>query len=110
MLPSSRSASAAAPGFPGPNEALPLSRVPVGGHRRVVIVTGPARHELEHEGLLPGSVVVVKARTPLGGPLIVELGRTRLALSVDVAAGVSTVPATGATDSVTISLIPDLTG
>lgn len=71
---------------------VPLARVPIGEPRVVVDVAGPVRDELEHEGILPGSILVVRTRTPLGGPLIVELGRTRIALSVDVAARVSTVP------------------
>jgi len=70
--------------------AVPLSRVPVGGRRTVLAVDGPARAELEREGVLPGSVVTVAARTPLGGPLIVELGRARLALAASVAAQVLT--------------------
>lgn len=72
---------------------VPLSRVAVGERRVVAGVAGPARDELQHEGLLPGSVVVVRARTPLGGPLIVEAGRTRIALSIDVAEHVSTLAA-----------------
>ena len=69
---------------------VPLSRVPVGERRSVVTVEGPGRAELEREGLMAGSVIVVLARTPLGGPVVVQLGRTRLALSADVAAKVST--------------------
>lgn len=72
---------------------VPLSRVPAGERRVVVSLAGSSRDELEHEGLLPGSVVVVRTRMPLGGPLVVELGRTRLALSMDVAERVSTVAA-----------------
>jgi Fe2+ transport system protein FeoA len=59
---------------------------------RIVDVDGPVRAELEREGLLPGAVVVVAARTPLGGPVVVELGRARLALSAAVAARVATEP------------------
>jgi len=70
---------------------VPLSRVPVGEHRVVIAVDEGVRDELQHEGLLPGTIVVVRTRTPLGGPLVVELGRTRIALSVDVADHVSTV-------------------
>jgi Fe2+ transport system protein FeoA len=73
---------------------IPLSRVAVGERRIVVRVDGPARDELECEGLVPGSVVVVRTRTPLGGPVIVGLGSTRIALSLDVAGRVSTSPAT----------------
>lgn len=71
---------------------VPLSRVPVGWRRTVLSVEGPGRAELEREGLLPGSTVVVTTRTPFGGPLVVELGRTRLAISAEVAAQVSTAP------------------
>ena len=69
---------------------VPLSRVLAGERRVIVSLSGSSRDELEQEGLLPGSVVVVRTRTPLGGPIIVELGRTRLALSTDVAQRVST--------------------
>ena len=72
---------------------VPLSLAAVGASRVISGVHGPARDELGREGLLPGSVVVVRARTPLGGPIVVELGRTRLALSADVAGGVMTTAA-----------------
>lgn len=70
--------------------SVPLSRAAVGELRVVSRVVGPARDELEREGLLPGSGVSVIGRTPLGGPVIVQLGRTRLALSMNVAAQVAT--------------------
>jgi Fe2+ transport system protein FeoA len=69
-----------------------LAHSPIGWRRRVVSVDDGARDELEREGLLPGAVVVVTARTPLGGPVVVELGRARLALSASVARLVSTEP------------------
>jgi Fe2+ transport system protein FeoA len=62
-----------------------LADAPVGRRLVVVGVTGSGRAELEREGVLPGRILVVVARTPLGGPVVVELGRTRLALSADVA-------------------------
>ena len=71
---------------------LPLSKAPVGWRRVITGIDGPDRSELEREGVLPGSVVVVSARTPLGGPLVVEVGRARLALSARVAAQVQTRP------------------
>jgi len=71
---------------------VPLSRCPIGTQRVVSSVDGPARAELEREGVLPGIVVVVGARTPLGGPLMVNVGRARLALSIGVAAQVLTDP------------------
>ena len=70
--------------------SVPLSRAAVGEPRVVTRVAGPARDELEREGLLPGSCVSVIGRTPLGGPVIVQLGRTRLALSMNIAAQVVT--------------------
>jgi Fe2+ transport system protein FeoA len=70
------------------SERVPLSRVPVGGRCTIVTVGEAVRAELEREGLLPGSEVVVASRTPFGGPMIVELGRARLALAVSVAAQV----------------------
>jgi Fe2+ transport system protein FeoA len=87
-------AATPAPVFPSADgePLLPLSRAPVGWRRVVAHVDGPDRPELEREGVLPGSIVVVTARTPLGGPLIVELGRARLALSAKAAAQVATRP------------------
>jgi Fe2+ transport system protein FeoA len=84
------------PVFPGVGDdgRIPLSRVAVGWRRVIEHVDGPDRAELEREGVLPGSVVVVTARTPLGGPVVVELGRARLALSSSVAAQVATRPYT----------------
>ncbi len=78
--------------------SVPLSRVAIGWRRVIEGVDGPDRAELEREGILPGSVVVVTARTPLGGPVVVELGRARLALSAKVAAQVATRPFTASED------------
>lgn len=75
---------------PGVPDSIPLSRVAVGWRRIVTSVEGPARAELEREGVLPGSALVVTARAPLGGPMIVELGRSRIAVSAGVAAQVLT--------------------
>jgi Fe2+ transport system protein FeoA len=73
---------------------LPLSKAPVGCRRVIIRIDGQDRAELEREGILAGSEVVVAARTPLGGPLIVEVGRARLALSAGIAAQVETRPFT----------------
>jgi Fe2+ transport system protein FeoA len=65
-----------------------LATLRVGDALRVSEV-GPAHaEELLREGLRPGSVVRVASRTPLGGPVIVVIGRSRIALSADVAATV----------------------
>jgi Fe2+ transport system protein FeoA len=86
QLPSS---SPLVPG-PGTADPIPLSKVAVGWRRIVASVDGPARAELAREGVLPGSPIVVTGRTPLGGPVIVELGRARLAVSAQVASQVLT--------------------
>ncbi len=91
-LPRPPSSSALGPTHAGP--PLLLSMAPVGWRRVITSIDGPDRAELEREGVLPGSVVVVAARTPLGGPVVVELGRARLALSAKVAAQVETQPFT----------------
>lgn len=71
-------------------EPVPLSRLAVGWRRTVLLVDGPDRAELAREGVHPGTVVVVAARTPLGGPLVVEVGGARVALSSRVASQVLT--------------------
>ena len=75
---------------------VPLSRVPEGSRCRIVGVASAYRSELAREGLLPGTEIAVTTRTPLGGPVVVDLGRARIALSAAVAAGVETVLATPA--------------
>ena len=67
-----------------------LADAPVDEPRVVTRIDGPAREELEREGLTPGARVVVAARSPLGGPLLVRLGRARLALAASVAVQVLT--------------------
>lgn len=52
----------------------------------------PAAAELAREGLLPGSEIIVTSRSPLGGPVVIALGRARLAISADVASLVLTDP------------------
>jgi Fe2+ transport system protein FeoA len=92
-MPMQRPAAMPQPSEParGHGQPVPLSLVAIGVPLLVAGVDGPERDELEREGLLPGCVVVVMARTPLGGPVVVELGRTRIALSAAVAAGITTV-------------------
>ncbi len=92
MTQPSRFAASSGPVVPSSeaDDPIPLSRVAIGWRRVVVTVDGPDREELGREGVLPGCVVVVAARTPLGGPVVVELGRARVALSAAVAAQVMT--------------------
>lgn len=65
-----------------------LATAPVGARLRVLAVDAPHADELVREGLLPGAVIEVASRTPLGGPVIVSLGRVRVAMSADVASAV----------------------
>lgn len=71
-----------------------LATARVGTCLRVCEVGPGHAEELGREGLLPGTVVRVASRTPLGGPVVVAIGRARLALSADVAAAVRLEPTT----------------
>lgn len=61
--------------------ARTLDRLTVGRMALVVGVTGAAADELLHEGIAPGVTVTIESRTPLGGPLIVRVGRSRVAVA-----------------------------
>jgi len=100
MTQPSRFAASCEPVVPSASadEPIPLSRVAVGWRRVVTTVDGSAHDELGREGVVPGCVVVVAARTPLGGPVVVEVGRARVALSAGVAAQVMTRAFDGATE------------
>jgi Fe2+ transport system protein FeoA len=69
-----------------------LARAALGAELRVVAVEPERRSALAQEGVVEGAVVVVERRLALGGPLIVRLGRTRLALARRVAADVAVTP------------------
>jgi Fe2+ transport system protein FeoA len=60
---------------------------------RVVRLDGDAADAVGAEGLLPGVVVSIERRIAFGGPLIVRLGRARLALSREVARQIVVEPA-----------------
>jgi Fe2+ transport system protein FeoA len=72
----------------------PLSAVHPGERRRVVRLTGHVA-ELACEGVLPGAELRVASRAMPGGPVVVQVGRARLAISADVAATVLTTPVEG---------------
>ncbi len=55
---------------------------------RVVAIDSACRAFLSPEGIDVGVEVSVERRLALGGPLIVQLGRTRLAIARSLAAGV----------------------
>ena len=56
---------------------------------RVVAVPAPEADRLAAEGLHRGDLVEVEARLPLGGPVVVRLGRARVALARQVAAQIA---------------------
>jgi Fe2+ transport system protein FeoA len=66
--------------------AASLASAAPGESRQVLSADAPLAAELAREGILPGTILAVISRTPLGGPLVVEAGRARLAISADVAA------------------------
>jgi Fe2+ transport system protein FeoA len=66
-----------------------LATIEPGRPVRVLTVAHADAAELAREGLMPGSVVTVRSRTPLGGPLVVALGRARLALASPLAARIN---------------------
>lgn len=57
-----------------------LSEMAVGAVATVRDVPLDVAAELGREGLVPGARIVVKVQMPFGGPIIVSLGRGRLAL------------------------------
>jgi Fe2+ transport system protein FeoA len=60
----------------------------VGRPLRVVAVDQACRASLAPEGVDVGVEISVERRLALGGPLIVRLGRTRLAIARSLARGV----------------------
>jgi Fe2+ transport system protein FeoA len=63
------------------------------GRLRIVAVEPSRRVALEQEGLLVGAEIAVERRLALGGPLILRLGQSRLAIARTVAADVLVEPA-----------------
>ena len=63
-----------------------------GGRLRVVAIEPAHRAALLPEGIDVGVDVEVERRLALGGPLIVRVGRARLAISRSVAAGIEVGP------------------
>lgn len=77
--------------------ATPLDRLPIGTGGRVVSVGAAFREELAGEGIRPGADLTVSAAAPFGGPLVVLVGRARVALARSVA-GTVDVSVAGPTD------------
>lgn len=71
---------------------VPLLLLDAGAIARVVAV-GPSDVErLAAEGLHAGERLEVEVRLPLGGPLVVRVGRARIAIARTVAAGILVEP------------------
>jgi oxygen-dependent protoporphyrinogen oxidase len=68
---------------------LTLDALPVGRAARVVSIAGDHDADLALEGLLPGTAVAVASRSPLGGPLVVGIGRARIAVARSVASKIA---------------------
>lgn len=69
-------------------ERVPLDRLPPSVEAMVVDVPPQHRSELAGEGLRVGRTVHVTGRAPFGGPVLLMVGRARLAVSRSVAAGI----------------------
>jgi Fe2+ transport system protein FeoA len=91
-LPTRVSEPAAPSGAPSAGRGR-LVDAPVGGRFRVVCLDPDHRDALLPEGIDSGVVLSLERRLVLGGPLIVRVGRARLAISRGVAAGIEVEPA-----------------
>lgn len=71
---------------------ITLVQLPVGSIALVAAVGAEHGPALAREGLGPGTTVTVDAVAPFGGPLLLGVGRARLAVARSVAATVEVVP------------------
>lgn len=67
---------------------VPLVALGPGTAARVVTVGPGDAERLAAEGLQPGDRLVVEVLLPLGGPVVVRVGRARIAIARAVAAGI----------------------
>jgi len=93
-----RAAPAAEPTHRSAAPRFALDAVPVGRNATVVSIEAGHDGDLAMEGLAPGMTVTIAARTPLGGPLVVGVGRARIAVARSVAAQIA------------VELVEDATG
>lgn len=80
---------------PLPRPSPGLSRLrdaPIGQCVTVVAIDPDHLEELAFEGVHIGSLVTVRGRAPLGGPLVVGVGRARVAVAGLVADAVTVRP------------------
>lgn len=68
-----------------PGACLPLSEVGHGCRVRIAALPAQWAADLVAEGLGPGALAVPEVQAPLGGPLLVRVGRSRVAISAAVA-------------------------
>ena len=73
-------------------DARTLDRLRVGNTATIIGVGVEHRATLAREGVEVGSHLALEASAPFGGPLIVRLGRARLALARSVARTVDVLP------------------
>jgi Fe2+ transport system protein FeoA len=67
---------------------IPLAQLAAGIDARVVSVPPEDVERLAAEGLHRGDILQVETRLPMGGPVVVRLGRARVALAQRVAAAI----------------------
>lgn len=65
-----------------------LAELGRGDAAEIVDIVAAIADELRREGIHAGSTVTVLARAPLGGPIVLRVGRARVAVPARVAAGV----------------------
>jgi Fe2+ transport system protein FeoA len=75
-----------------PRPGIPLDLLNADVDSVVLRVGAAHASELAAEGLWPGRIVRVTGRAPFGGPVLVLIGRARLAISRSVAADVLVEP------------------
>jgi Fe2+ transport system protein FeoA len=63
-----------------------LAQLPVGARSRVLALAGEDADRLAAEGLHRGDALEVETVLPFGGPVVVRLGRARVAIARQVAA------------------------
>ena len=89
----------ATPDADPPQVSVPLHRVAPGNGGRVISVGPSHRAELAREGVRPGADLSVSSAAPFAGPLVLRIGRARLALARSVAGTVEVTVGVGSTTS-----------
>jgi len=72
--------------------SVPLVQLAAGIDARVVSVPSEDVERLAAEGIHRGDILQVETRLPMGGPVVVRLGRARVALAQRVAAAILVQP------------------